>query len=171
MPWLIIALPFRGSGVMNRRARITRQKDKSHEDQHRKRRRQPTQPPPLRNTARTLRRDRRREERRSQEEGCAQGPETRQGCENQNPPKKRVKAAKKPRKAGKATTPRAESKGAKILDLIRRPKGAILAEIMKATDWQAHSVRGFLSTAAKKHNIKIQSEKTETGERIYRIAK
>jgi hypothetical protein len=42
---------------------------------------------------------------------------------------------------------------------------------MKATDWQAHSVRGFLSTAAKKHGLKIESAKTEAGERVYKIAK
>jgi hypothetical protein len=42
---------------------------------------------------------------------------------------------------------------------------------MKATDWQAHSVRGFLSTAAKKHDLKIESAKTEAGERVYTIAK
>ena len=42
---------------------------------------------------------------------------------------------------------------------------------MKATDWQAHSVRGFLSTAAKKHSLKIESAKTEAGDRVYQIKK
>src|SRR5579864_6921627 len=84
--------------------------------------------------------------------------------------KKDAKAGKKatkpaPKKEG--STPRAESKGAKILALISRPKGASLAEIQKATDWQAHSVRGFLSTAAKKHGLKIESTKTEVGDRVY----
>jgi hypothetical protein len=73
--------------------------------------------------------------------------------------------------AKEAGTPRAESKGAKILGLIGRPKGATLAEIQKATDWQAHSVRGFLSTAAKKHGLKIESTKTEAGDRVYQIKK
>ncbi len=77
-----------------------------------------------------------------------------------------TKAAK-----SKAAGPRAESKGAKILELIGRAKGATLAEIMKATDWQAHSVRGFISTAGKKHNVKIESSKSESGDRVYRIAK
>ncbi len=81
-------------------------------------------------------------------------------------------AAKKIAKAGKkASPPRAESKGAKILVMIGRAKGATLAEIMKATDWQAHSVRGFLSTAAKKHKLQIESARNETGERVYSIKK
>ena len=63
------------------------------------------------------------------------------------------------------------SKAAKILDLLKRPNGATLAEIMKATDWQAHSVRGFLSTAGKKHRLKIESTRTAAGERTYKIAK
>jgi hypothetical protein len=42
---------------------------------------------------------------------------------------------------------------------------------MKAVSWQAHSVRGYLSTAAKKHRIKIESAKNDVGERTYRIAK
>jgi hypothetical protein len=76
----------------------------------------------------------------------------------------------KPARAKKGSTPRAESKGAKILDLIGRPKGASLAEIMKATSWQTHSVRGFPSTAARKHGLKIESTKTDAG-RVYRIKK
>ena len=88
-------------------------------------------------------------------------------------PKKQAKASKKtPAKSErKATAPRAESKGAKILDMIARAKGATLAEIMKATDWQAHSVRGFISTAAKKHKVNIESSKNEAGDRVYKIAK
>ena len=87
-------------------------------------------------------------------------------------PKKGAKASKKAAKPErKATAPRAESKGAKILDMIARAKGATLAEIMKATDWQAHSVRGFISTAAKKHGVTIESAKNEAGERVYRSAK
>ncbi len=89
-------------------------------------------------------------------------------------PKKKAKPGKKAAKPAlaKATTaPRAESKGAKILEMIGRAKGATLAEIMQATGWQAHSVRGFLSTAAKKHSIQIESSKNEAGERVYRITK
>jgi|SRR5579864_4510643 len=87
----------------------------------------------------------------------------------------RKKAAKAGKRTAKSTAakraPRAESKGAKILEMIGRGKGATLAEIMKATGWQAHSVRGFISTAGKKHRIKIESAKNEAGERTYKIAK
>jgi len=89
-------------------------------------------------------------------------------------PKKEAKASKKaskPTRAKEATAPRAESKGAKILAMIGRAKGATLAEIMKITEWQAHSVRGFISTVAKKNRIKIESSKNESGERTYRTAK
>jgi hypothetical protein len=71
----------------------------------------------------------------------------------------------------KASTPRAESKGAKIIDLLGKAKGATLAELMEATGWQAHSIRGFLSTAAKKQSLTIESTKSESGLRTYRIAK
>jgi hypothetical protein len=46
-----------------------------------------------------------------------------------------------------------------------------MAEIVKATDWQKHSIRGFLSTAAKKHGLKIESTKAESGDRVYQISR
>jgi len=55
--------------------------------------------------------------------------------------------------------------------MIARARGATLVEIMKATQWQVHSVRGFISTAAKKHGLKIESAKNDAGERTYRIGK
>ncbi len=109
----------------------------------------------------------------TQKEGAPKGQETAKGAKAKAPaPKKAAKAAKKAAKPErKATAPRAESKGANILDMIARAKGATLAEIMKATDWQAHSVRGFISIAAKKHSINIESSKNEAGDRVYRVAK
>src|SRR5687767_15909364 len=86
-------------------------------------------------------------------------------------PKKQAKAAKKPAKrpAKEARVPRAASKGAMILDLLRRAKGATLPQIMEVTGWQAHSVRGFISTAGKKPGIEIESVRGEDKERTYRI--
>src|SRR5713226_8063509 len=109
----------------------------------------------------------------SPKKGAPKGQKAAKGKANASP-KKEAKAGKKaakPANAKKASTPRAESKGARILELIGRPKGATLAEIGKATDWQKHSIRGFLSTAAKKHGLKIDSTKTETGDRVYQIKK
>jgi Protein of unknown function (DUF3489) len=108
----------------------------------------------------------------SQRKGAPKGQKAAKGGKAKATPKKEAKAGKKSakREAAKATAPRADSKGAKILAMIARAKGATLAEIMKATDWQAHSVRGFLSTAAKKHGLKIESTKTESGDRLYKIA-
>lgn len=89
--------------------------------------------------------------------------------------KKAAKGAKngtKPGRAKEATAPRAESKGAKVLDLIRRPKGATLAELAKLTGWQNHSIRGYLSgTVGKKMGLAVESTKREDGERVYSIRK
>jgi Protein of unknown function (DUF3489) len=104
----------------------------------------------------------------SQKKGAPRGQKTANGAKPKVAPKKAAKAAKSAR-TKEASAPRAESKGAKILELIGRPKGATRAEIMKATDWQAHSVRGFLSTAGKKHSLKIESTKNEAGERTYKL--
>jgi hypothetical protein len=65
---------------------------------------------------------------------------------------------------------RDDSKKATLIELLRRPGGATLNELMAATEWQAHSVRGFLSgTLRKKMGLKIESDKTADRERTYSI--
>jgi Protein of unknown function (DUF3489)/IclR helix-turn-helix domain len=83
----------------------------------------------------------------------------------------KAKAAKKaPKAAKKAGAARDGSKAAKILDLLQRADGATLAELMKATGWQAHSVRGYLSgTVGKKLGLTVVSAKPEHGERTYSV--
>ena len=62
------------------------------------------------------------------------------------------------------------SKKAEVVDLMRRPQGATLAEIMKTTEWQPHTVRGFVSgTLVKKLGLKIESFRTAEKERVYRV--
>jgi len=82
--------------------------------------------------------------------------------------------AKRPRKAAKAEdatpTAREGSKKAIVIDLLKRPDGASLKDIMQATDWQAHSVRGFISgSLTKKMGLNVESFKRPDGERAYRI--
>jgi hypothetical protein len=63
------------------------------------------------------------------------------------------------------------SKKALVLAMLRREGGATLGEIAKETDWQLHSIRGFLSgQIAKKMGIKIESTKADGGKRRYHIA-
>jgi hypothetical protein len=61
------------------------------------------------------------------------------------------------------------SKRAKILEMIRRSGGATLSEIGATTGWQAHSIRSFVSTLAKRDHIRIRSLKNQAGERVYQI--
>lgn len=56
-----------------------------------------------------------------------------------------------------------------LVNRLRQPEGAQIAELMTLTGWQAHSVRGAISGALKKKlGLTVSSEKTETG-RLYRI--
>jgi hypothetical protein len=84
---------------------------------------------------------------------------------------RKAKAPKKAPKGGKkASTARDGSKAQKIIELLKRPEGATLAAIMKASSWQAHSVRGFISgTLGKKMGLTVVSTKGEDGERTYSI--
>ena len=91
---------------------------------------------------------------------------------------KRVTASKA--NAGKKAAPvrqggkeaRQGSKKAEVLELMRRKQGATLQEIMKATGWQAHTVRGFVSgTLIKKQGFKVESFRSDDKERTYRVEK
>ena len=76
------------------------------------------------------------------------------------------------RKAKTARNAREGSKTALVLSLLQRKGGATLSEIMKATGWQPHSVRGFVSGALRtKMGLTVESSKSEGGERTYRIEK
>lgn len=64
-------------------------------------------------------------------------------------------------------TTRAMTKLDHLEKMIRRKNGASIAEMMKATGWQSHSVRGALAGALKKRGLAIASEKID-GVRRYR---
>ena len=84
------------------------------------------------------------------------------------PPK--ATPARKATRTKKAATARRGSKTAKILGLLKRPGGALLKELMKATGWQPHSIRGFLSgTLRKKMGIPFESFRSTDGERAYQV--
>lgn len=77
-----------------------------------------------------------------------------------------AKAAKK--KPGTVTA--GTTKLAQLEALLRRPEGATLDQIGASIGWQAHSVRGAMSgTLKKKQGLTITSDKSQDGERIYRI--
>jgi hypothetical protein len=81
---------------------------------------------------------------------------------------RRPKSQKAAKQAKPAAGAREGTKAAKVLSLLRRPDGASLKELMRATGWLAHSARGFLSGAvAKRMRLKLVSAKSEDGERRY----
>lgn len=84
---------------------------------------------------------------------------------------KEAKATKAATSHDGAPTAREGSKKAIVLGMLKQPGGATLADIMVATGWQAHSVRGFISgSLSKKMGLKVESMKREDGTRSYRIA-
>ena len=83
--------------------------------------------------------------------------------------RKNAKSAKKASRAPKPVA-RPGSKKAEVIAMLQKTKGATLAEIMKATQWQAHSVRGFLSgSLGKGMGLKVKSIKRADGNRAYHI--
>jgi hypothetical protein len=87
-----------------------------------------------------------------------------------NKPKEPKTARVATKEKDKPAEPRKDTKSAIVLGLLRRDKGATIAELMKGTGWQAHSVRGFISASVgKKMGLKVESAKNDGGARAYRV--
>ena len=78
-----------------------------------------------------------------------------------------VEADTKPRKE---PTVRKDSKQAQLIAMLKRAKGASIAEIVEALEWLPHTVRGAIAGALKKKlGLEVVSEKSERRGRVYRI--
>src|ERR1700681_2208304 len=76
---------------------------------------------------------------------------------------------KRPATASSKPTARPVTKHDRIIAMLRTPAGATIASLVTATDWQHHSVRGFLAgVVRKKLGLNLVSEQTDKG-RVYRI--
>ena len=98
-------------------------------------------------------------------------PKSRPAAATRSTARKPAKAAprKRPTPVSSKPAARPDTKRARIIAMLRAPAGATIAAIMKATDWQQHSVRGFMaSIVRKKLGLDLVSEQTDKG-RVYRI--
>jgi Protein of unknown function (DUF3489) len=85
--------------------------------------------------------------------------------------RKTGKGKSRTRSAAVSSTPvaRPDTKHARIIAMLRAPAGTTIAAIMTATEWQQHSVRGFLAgVVRKKLGLNLIFEQTDKG-RVYRI--
>ena len=83
---------------------------------------------------------------------------------------KKSKAAKVAPSHPEAPTARKGGKKATVLELLRRPEGASLKELMIATGWQAHTVRGYISgILGKNMALAVESFRDKDNVRTYRL--
>jgi hypothetical protein len=76
---------------------------------------------------------------------------------------------KRPALASSKPAARSNTKHARIIAMLKTPAGATIASLVTATDWQQHSVRGFLAgIVRKKLGLNLVSEQTDKG-RVYHI--
>ncbi|MBM1222725.1 DUF3489 domain-containing protein [Ponticoccus sp. SC2-23] len=75
-----------------------------------------------------------------------------------------------PEPSPKTRTPREGTKQATLIAMLRMPNGATIEEIMAATGWQSHTVRGAMAGALKKRlGLEVSSEKIEGRGRVYSL--
>ena len=72
-------------------------------------------------------------------------------------------------RAQKAAAESRSNKKAEVIAMMKRAKGVTLAEIVEATGWQKHTVRGFVSILGSKGGVTVESSKNAAGERTYRV--
>ena len=95
----------------------------------------------------------------------ATNPAPAKGKKKNRATKPREKKVKAPRAA------RTDTKQARLIEMLKRAKGATIDEIVKELDWQPHTVRGAIAGALKKKlGLDVTSEKIEGRGRVYRIA-
>jgi hypothetical protein len=85
-------------------------------------------------------------------------------------PKKSPAKAPRSARAQKGAESRSNKK-AEVIAMMKRAKGVTLDEIIEATGWQKHTVRGFVSILGSKGGEKIESAKNTAGDRTYKIGK
>lgn len=106
------------------------------------------------------------------EEGAKPATDARQAAPVK-PAKAKARRGKKDfaaRPEPKVTKARNGTKQASLIEMLRAPNGATIEEVMSATGWLSHTVRGAIAGALKKKlGLKVASEKTEGRGRIYRI--
>jgi len=96
---------------------------------------------------------------------AAKGKATKKATAAKNAPKAKKSAKPAKMEAGA----REGSKTAQVVAMLQRKNGAALAEIMDKMGWQKHTVRGFMAGAMKKAGHKVESFKSDKGQRTYRI--
>jgi hypothetical protein len=102
--------------------------------------------------------------------GTSRTPQTPNAGLNESPAKGKANMTAEPPKRAKTKGTRESGKTEAILALMKQPSGTTLKAIMEATNWQAHSVRGFISgTLGKKMGLAVVSVKDENGERRYTL--
>lgn len=100
---------------------------------------------------------------------AVQGLAAKAGKQSRKVALKRPAAAPLARRSKQDHTPGKGTKTDMVVALLRQPSGATLTALMRATQWQAHSVRGFVSgQLGKRMGLRVKSFRRD-GDRVYRL--